>query len=1170
MDILKKMIFSNDKKPVLLHSDSRNDNSLSKRNKTNITNKIQLKPSYGNIKNYKMKLKKNIPISKMNISFCKKESSLSKDDNTKDSKLISYIDLGTKNKIKTYRNNKSNLSRDSKSKYSFKKNLVITNNITNNISNHITNIILTNNNSNYEKKNLNSLKKPNSTKGDNKNILINKNINDSNYANQNLQKKKRIIKKNILERINFNSNKTNAPLTSRNSKIIDKNKNLKANSITNKIYNHNFQNNKENKTKIILERNKNRINTFFKNYINTSSNLNINEKKYKSKKILIKHINKINHIELNNNQKKVKKNAIKLLKDCTYDSKSKNLIKFNPSYIYLEDSLLTNSIISSKNKKEYPKEKNTEKNDCYSCRNADNKKYLNNNINNKFIHIKNMHKQNKSKLNINVNYIKNLNQMRALFDNKITHKSFGDKSVNNISYVQPSIITNGNMKNNFKNINNTYIYSNSKSKSKQKKNSKNNYVKSNIAKYKNIYNNKELINNLYKNKTDRSFGNITYTNPNDDNDNINIINIVNNFNNKKHFYYNRSFIGNNAEILKTKTDQGEKRKISSNAYKNIKKYFLSKSLIKNCDISSPYINYKNDNYNSYKEQYLYNMAYSYRNINCLSKDKYSKNYTKPKKPKYYSNQKKIHNKKIIINKKKNRCKKDDLEFSEINIHKNDFVNLIYHKNNSLKKNILKRNVKNFQIYPKKIHTLSKFKIINKNNDINNIREIRETYNSIPINYLKNILNMNPIYSERLSPTYSIKNNLMKSYNQISIQKDRESKKNQSFQISKYHEFNIPNYNNSLDKKTKLKSEENLNTKEKYKNNKQNNKENKENNYSSQINNKETSKNIIKHDDKFKAKINKNIIKLKKDLINENLNKQEEKDQNNKEEKIIISENKNNPQYLSEYLYDILENFLLDESFYISKNYINPNYLLNNETELTPEIRTISINWLIMILYKVFKFKENTLFQTVQIIERFLSKKMLSVDKTELLILSSLILSSKHEEIDYVNMIEALQLSNDKFTREEVINMEYEILNELNFELIIPTMNDFYEIYCAILKMNDLDKNKGLFILNIILNDYFLIKFPNFIISLAVVKLVTKTDINFVIQKIRYYLIKNEEEKFLSMINEEKMLDKVCFKIKKIYKNYLNNKYKNVEAKFSDEKYCNVANLSSDIIDISEP
>ena len=130
--------------------------------------------------------------------------------------------------------------------------------------------------------------------------------------------------------------------------------------------------------------------------------MNINEKKYKSKKILIKHINKINHIELNNNQKKVKKNAIKLLKDCTtYDSKSKNLIKFNPSYIYLEDSLLTNSIISSKNKKEYPKEKNTEKNDCYSCRNADNKKYLNNNINNKFIHIKNMHKQNKSKLNIN-------------------------------------------------------------------------------------------------------------------------------------------------------------------------------------------------------------------------------------------------------------------------------------------------------------------------------------------------------------------------------------------------------------------------------------------------------------------------------------------------------------------------------------------------------------------------------------------------------------------------------------------------------------------------------------------------------------------------------------------------------------------------------------------------
>ena len=302
-----------------------------------------------------------------------------------------------------------------------------------------------------------------------------------------------------------------------------------------------------------------------------------------------------------------------------------------------------------------------------------------------------------------------------------------------------------------------------------------------------------------------------------------------------------------------------------------------------------------------------------------------------------------------------------------------------------------------------------------------------------------------------------------------------------------------------------------------------------------------------------------------------MNKKEKKEELElQSENEINSEIKNNPQYLAEYIFDILENLLIDESSYVSQNYINSNYLFsyNEDIELTPEIRAISINWLIMIIYKIFKFKENTLFLSVQITDRFLSKKMLSVEKTELLILCSLILSSKHEEIDYVNMVESLQLASNKFTKEEIINMQYEILSELNFELIIPTMNDYYSIYCTILNLSEIDINKGTFLLNIVLVDYHIIKYPNFLISLAVVKLVYNKSINSLITKIRYFLIKNNQENFLEMINEEKLLDKVCSKIKKIYKRYLENKYKNIQEKFSDEKYNSVANISSELIDIS--
>ena len=467
---------------------------------------------------------------------------------------------------------------------------------------------------------------------------------------------------------------------------------------------------------------------------------------------------------------------------------------------------------------------------------------------------------------------------------------------------------------------------------------------------------------------------------------------------------------------------------------------------------------------------------------------------------------------------------------------------------------------------------------------------RETYNSLSINALKNILGIN---QEHFSPKLNKNNNLMKNYN-ISIKNIQGGNMvhNKSFKLSNpYHNIS------SLNKKKKVKIEDIIRNKDKDKEKKINNNKNikKSKLIKDNTENIKKKENKEKIEEKITNKENDNIFKSKskpkdttpltkyflkteanKSNTNENqcelsFNKKINEGKDLKQYEIIHElKNRNNPQYLSEYIYDILENLLLDESSYISKNYIDSNYLFSfNNTELNEEIRAVSINWLIMIIYKIFKFKENTLFLTVQIIDRFLSKKILSVERTELLILCSLILSSKHEEIDYVNMVESLQLSSNKFTKEDIINMQYEILNELNFELILPTMNDYYNIYCTILNLSDIDTNKGLFLLNIVLVDYHIIKYPNFLISLGVVKLIYKKNIVWLIKRIRYFFIKNRQDKFLTIISDEKNLDLVCYKIKKIYKNYLDNKFKNIEEKFSDEKYHSVANESEELIDVSD-
>ena len=1196
MDILKKIIISNNKRPILLHTDSRNDNSISKTSQTSktnyATNIINSKSSYVNIQNSKMKLKKNIPKSKLNISFCKKGiNNNTINDSNKECKLISYIDLGN-NKIKKYSKNKKDISQDYKLSNTFKKELIINNNITNNISNNITNIILTNNN-----------KKTNRV--DNNNSLLSKNIEMNNNLSQRLQRKKRIIKNNKLDRCNYNKLKNyyKCELSSRNTKNTEKLNTIKTNGIkiitTKNIKTKEGE--KENKIKIITERNKNKINTYFTNYINSSSHLTTNNTNnsniptnYKSKKSLNKYKNITNNIELDINTKKLnlKQKSLQKLKEfSTYNSNSKKkFIKFNPSMKNLEDSVSLNSINQNLTKIKIDNDKSKNQN----IKNNNFSQYSKSNRYSKNIFTK-IRKQYKPNLNINVNDIKNLNQMKSLFDNRIantnsiTNKSFGDK--NNVSFINSSVTLRGNMKeNNYKKINHTLICSNSKSKQDLKNKTK----ESNIFKYKNKFKN-DIIMNIYKNyKTDRSIGynsNNTFTN--DDNSNINIINIINNFN-QKNISYNKSFLANNSELLKNKTLKNQKRKISLNVYKNIKRYFLSKSLQKHFDISSTFINYKNDNYNSYKEQYLYNKANSYRNISYISREKDSKNYTKRKKTKYCSNQKKIRNKKIIINKNKNRCKKqNNIEYAKFNIQKSDIVNLINMKNNkinNIKKKLLKKNPRSTQNYSKDVIN----KIIKQKNEIRNneINLSRETHNPLSINVLKNILGIN---AEHFSPKLNTNNNLMKNYN-ISIKNIQGGGMvhNKSFKLSNpFHNVN------SMNKKKKIKiediiynkdKEKKLNTNKIYKKcklikeSKENipKKENKEN-IDDKIINKEND-NIFKSKSKPKDTIpltkyflktetnesNKSNIIVNKCELSFNKKINEEKKDSKKFEVNPDLKNKNNPQYLCEYIYDILENLLLDESSYISNNYINPDYLFSsNNTELNEEIRTVSINWLIMIIYKIFKFKENTLFLTVQIIDRFLTKKLLSVERTELLILCSLILSSKHEEIDYVNMVESLQLSSNKFTKEDIINMQYEILNELNFELIIPTMNDYYNIYCTILNLSEVDTNKGLLLLNIVLVDYHIIKYPNFLISLGVVKLIYKKHIVWLIKRIRYFFIKNKQDKFLTIISDEKNLDKVCYKIKKIYKNYLDNKCKNIVEKFSDEKYNSVANISEEIIDVSD-
>ena len=248
----------------------------------------------------------------------------------------------------------------------------------------------------------------------------------------------------------------------------------------------------------------------------------------------------------------------------------------------------------------------------------------------------------------------------------------------------------------------------------------------------------------------------------------------------------------------------------------------------------------------------------------------------------------------------------------------------------------------------------------------------------------------------------------------------------------------------------------------------------------------------------------------------------------------------------------------------NKKYINPFYLENEKSELNPEMRTVAVDWLVLVHHKIFKFNENTLFLAIQIFDRYLSINDLNTEKTELLLITSFMLASKYNEIDYVNMQETLQLCQNKFNKEQVIEMEFQILSKLDFEVYAPTMCEYFSLYASYLKLSEPKINHGFYILNIILVDFHMLEHPNFMLALAVVKLITKKLEKNLVNLIKKILIEHKIDKFLKIFENEgyEEIIELCNKIKILYDRFLETKYKNIQDKFSETKYNSVSNYSN--------
>ncbi|XP_042431135.1 G2/mitotic-specific cyclin-2-like isoform X1 [Zingiber officinale] len=116
--------------------------------------------------------------------------------------------------------------------------------------------------------------------------------------------------------------------------------------------------------------------------------------------------------------------------------------------------------------------------------------------------------------------------------------------------------------------------------------------------------------------------------------------------------------------------------------------------------------------------------------------------------------------------------------------------------------------------------------------------------------------------------------------------------------------------------------------------------------------------------------------------------------------------------------------------------VSPDYM-SHQFDINEKMRAILIDWLIEVHYK-FELMDETLFLTVNILDRFLARKTVVRKKLQLVGVTALLLACKYEEV-CVPVVEDLILISDKaYTREEILEMERLMVNTLQFNLSVPT------------------------------------------------------------------------------------------------------------------------------------
>merc|ERR1711887_211507 len=194
---------------------------------------------------------------------------------------------------------------------------------------------------------------------------------------------------------------------------------------------------------------------------------------------------------------------------------------------------------------------------------------------------------------------------------------------------------------------------------------------------------------------------------------------------------------------------------------------------------------------------------------------------------------------------------------------------------------------------------------------------------------------------------------------------------------------------------------------------------------------------------------------------------------------IDAEDASNPQLCTEYAQDIYAYLgQLEKRGAVRSDFLSG-------CPITEKMRAVLIDWLVEVQMQ-FKLLQETLFLTVNIIDRFLAVEGKNVYKSRLQLVgvAAMFLVSKIEEVYAPAVSDFVYITDNAYDEAEIRQMELRIIRALNFDLCQPIALNFLRRYSKAGDVDVLQHSLAKYTLEVCLLDYNLVSTPGSLLAAA--------------------------------------------------------------------------------------